>query len=126
MKFAKLSIVFILLTFCLHLNASAMQDSSPNGDIIPLEDKYRRDDPTDKPRIPSRQRICCTYDGEMLFIKFAISEGDCTLCLESSENGSQIHYFDSSAPVYIYVGKVENANLSILTSSGHTYIGYIH
>lgn len=125
MKFTKFSIMFILFAFCLHMHASPVQDSSPNVDI-PITEIPDSDDETLKPKMPSRQRICCTYDGEMLFIKFAISEGECTLCLESSENGTQIQYLDSSAPAYINVGKVENANLLILTSSGHTYIGCIY
>lgn len=96
----------------------------PPGQPIPI----RPIDPKPTPglRVPSRQAVTCSYDGEYLFLSFAYSEGGCLLTVTDNVTLAEDGYiFDSSVPTTLNIGYVSDASLTITTSLGHSYTGEI-
>lgn len=79
-----------------------------------------------RPKIPSRQRILCTYESGSLKFQFAIPEGECQLTVTDMTTGFARQYvFDSSADATVCVGTLTQAHIEISTANGHEYEGWL-
>ncbi len=118
------TILFLLFSV---FNISADNDTDDNemdGDVL-IELKETPKSPTGRPKAPSRQRIDCHYVNGMLYIQFAIPEGNCETTIIDTKNGdSLIYYFDSSAGAFLNIGKLTSFELYIETEKGTSYYGY--
>lgn len=78
---------------------------------------------TARPRVPSRQVIECSYDGEFISFTFEFPEGECELTLTAIAGGlEQTYTFDSSVCSFeVLVGELPETILTLTTEAGHTY-----
>lgn len=91
-------------------------------DIDPISGNNQGTNPIGRPRSANRQQIHCHYNDGMLFIQFAISEGNCELTIVDNETGeSVIYYFDSSIGSFINIGNINSFDLYIETEKGNFY-----
>ncbi|MDE7155096.1 MAG: hypothetical protein K2N79_02285 [Muribaculaceae bacterium] len=77
-----------------------------------------------RPRSANWQQINCKYTNGILYIQFAVAEGNCELTVIDSENGEVVIYnFDSSTSAFINTGSHATFELYILTENGNCYYG---
>lgn len=123
-KFTITAIIFFLLSV---FNISADNDTDDedmDGDVL-IELKENPGNPIGRPKAPSRQRINCHYTNGMLYIQFALPEGNCELTVIDTENESdQIYHFDSTTDAFINIGKLTSFEIYISTEKGNLYFGY--
>lgn len=76
-----------------------------------------------RPQAPSRQRIGCEYDGQVLALDFVYPEGECNVTLTEYYSGAQQSYVVDSSDCYaeIPVGQIYESTLTLTTPSGTTY-----
>lgn len=123
-KFTITAIIFFLSSaFCI-LADNNTDGEDMDGDVL-IELKENPGSPIGRPKAPSRQRIDCHYTNGMLYIQFALSEGNCDLTVIDVENGeSQVYYFDSTVGAFINIGKLTSFEIYILTEKRNSYFGY--
>lgn len=105
-------------------------DNDDNDDLNPIDNENEIElisnpgKPSGRPKAPSRQRISCHYTNGMLYIQFAVPEGNCELIVTNTETGdSQVYYFDSSFDAFINIGRLSSFELYITTEKGNSYFG---
>ena len=78
---------------------------------------------TSRPRIPSRQVVTCSYDGQYLCFDFTVPEGECNVTVtEWFSNAVQNYTIDSSElSADVYVGELYESTVTLTTANGHTY-----
>lgn len=76
-----------------------------------------------RPKAPSRQRIGCEYDGQVLALDFVYPEGECNVTLTEYYSGAQQSYVVDSSDCYaeIPVGQIYESTVTLTTPSGTTY-----
>ena len=80
----------------------------------------KKEIPVERPKAPSAQRITAGVANGVLFINFAISEGESLLTIISTERKLE-YTFDSAAPLMLNVGAIHDFKISILTENGNCY-----
>jgi len=105
--------------------AGNTDSQAANGTYI-LKQSNRRQ-PNNRPNAPSRQIVQCTYNGEIITLYFAISEGECEVQLTDLNSGNITNYYVDSSELAtdIYVGSIEESYITILTDCGNIYYGVI-
>lgn len=120
-------ILIALLIACLGA-LPMMADGGSTGTNVPRDIPiiHNPNNKNNRPKAPSLQSIYCWYDGETLYIDFALSEGWCQLTVIDEDDASVVFSsFDSSSSAEVYIGEHANASISISTESGNEYVGYI-
>lgn len=119
MRFRKLLLILFLSIF----GPQIWAEKAPSTKDLIFE--LKKDNRTDRPRMPSRQSVYGAYDGENLYIEFSIPEGMCDMVVSDSDGFEQTYQFDSNSPSVTYIGEVETAVITITTSCGNAYEGSI-
>ena len=123
-KFSTTMFCMLLSSLIISADNDDNDDSNTTNDDNTIELKDHKHNPSGRPKAPSRQRISCHYTNGMLYIQFAVPEGNCELTVIDTENGdSQIYYFDSSVGAFINIGKLSSFELYITTEKGNSYFG---
>ena len=80
---------------------------------------------TQRPKAPDRQQVTCAYDGEVIYLNFAIPEGMATLSVTDGTGLTAIYNFDSSTlEVCISVGQLYGTvSIEVITGNDNTYNG---
>lgn len=106
---------------------AANPESNQNGFIQYIEIGNSPINPGKKPKLPSKQRIDCIYDGEYLHLNFLIPEGNCNMILYDAYNYAYNTYYYNSADesISVRIGIVKNTTITIHTEKGNTYSGVI-
>ncbi len=117
------SIPHLLLTFSLialmgNIPAKSQSSSTPIDSTILLP----KSNTSLRPKVPTRQMITCTYDGDTLYFEFLIPEGTCGLYLYNPVNGETISTsFESEESPYVHVGFHSSAEITLTTEGGIEY-----
>lgn len=79
------------------------------------------------PRLPSRQKIECSYEDGTLFISFGLPEGEAELKVLDEVNGDVIVApFDTQVPLHYYIGEIDGEKkIEVTTANGNTYEGWL-
>lgn len=124
----QLAIALVFLLSCIS-SLSLFADNEPEGvdpgSEYPSTPLTPPKNPGGKPKMPSRQVVWCSYDGENIVLEFAYPEGMCdVMIMELSTNFTQYHTIDSSELLSsIYIGELNDSFVTVTTSAGHTYCG---
>lgn len=79
-----------------------------------------------RPGMPSRQIINCTYDSGELTIDFTVTEGMCEVVLTENTGMAFQYTVDSSElTVTIFVDLIGESEIEISTESGNVYSGVL-
>ena len=110
---------FLLLTalIVLPVGYTCLADDSENTSID-LKNKRLR--PTKRPKAPSAQRVTASVANGILFINFAISEGECQMTITSPQQILEFS-FDSADPLMLNIGELHDFQISIITEKGNCY-----
>lgn len=78
---------------------------------------------SDRPKVPSKQRVSCSYDGEYLTFDFVIAEGECEVAIAEWYSAAvQTYTIDSTdLTAEIYVGELYESTITVTTERGNTY-----
>lgn len=107
-----------LLVFMLSIaNVLTCYADDSNVKDIPLR---KIEIPVNRPKAPSAQRITASVANGVLFIDFAISEGECQMTISANEQTLE-YTFDSAAPLMLNIGEIHDFQISILTENGNCY-----
>lgn len=76
-----------------------------------------------RPQVPSKQRISLDYDGEYLTFGFVVPEGECDVVLTEWYSGAVQTYTIDSTPLSaeIYVGELYESTVTITTAKDNVY-----
>ncbi|MDE6536196.1 MAG: hypothetical protein K2K82_09355 [Muribaculaceae bacterium] len=110
-------ILLMSALLALPVGYTCMADDSENTPID-LNDKGLR--PTKRPKAPSAQRVTASVANGVLFINFAISEGECQMTITSPEQILEFS-FDSADPLMLNIGELHDFQISIITENGNCY-----
>ena len=108
---------FILAFTLIIANALTCYADDSTVKDIPLR---KKEIPVDRPKAPSAQRITASVANGVLFIDFAISEGESLLTIFSTERTLE-YTFDSAAPLMLNIGEMHDFQISISTEKGNCY-----
>lgn len=123
------TLVLLFLTFIspFSLFADNEPEGADPGGAYPSAPLTPPKNPGGKPKMPSRQVVWCSFDGESLILEFAYSEGICDVTITDINTGmTQYHTFDSSELLStIYIGALNDSFITVTTSHGNTYCGQL-
>ena len=121
-KFIITAIAFLF--FSVFISADNNNGANDSDDLVLIEIKDDSGNPTGRPRSANRQQINCKYTNGVLYIQFAVAEGNCELTVIDNETGEVVIYnFDSSTSAFINTGSHATFELYILTENGNCYYG---
>ena len=119
----------LILSMCLYISPLMAYAGDTDGNVstgssAELRPKVKKGFPQ-RPGMPSRQMIVCTYNGEELMFDFTLSEGLCEVTLTDLNTSMSRYYtIDSSElSASIYVGTIGESEIEISTELGNTYTG---
>ena len=128
MNLFKLSVLVVglicIITPCLAENNEQNQQTPQSSTVLVNTD---RGGSIKRPKAPDRQQVTCAYDGEMMYLNFAIPEGMATLSV-TDESMKVLTYEIDTTPLDICVttgALIGNVYIELETEKGNIFTGTI-
>lgn len=121
------TILIIMLMACTGSIVYGEPSNQKTSKVVIALQKSRGANSQNKPKSPDRQVISCAYDGEVMELHFAFSEGVVDIAISDAEMQEAVYSLDSSSleiyiPIPDLVGPI---NITLNTERGVSYEGSI-
>lgn len=115
--------MFLLLSFIGIIGVELQANSKID---IPIKDDTKKEG--SRKRLPVKQSIECYYLDGVIYVEFAIPEGNAEIIVTDLSTMSDVSsVYSTIMPCTVYIGEINNSQaIEIRTEKGNTYIGQLY